>query len=88
MVIDGRDPFGRKLLEEAGFSVVAIDQDDSQKGFVIGQTLGFDLTMDLKKDFRAMYTLLRSRSWRSERWQLITCFNSRGSFKPTRSVHA
>lgn len=61
---DGRCPFERRLLEAAGFEVVAFDRDDSPAARAMGHALGWDAgdhPMDLGHDLFATYTLLRRR---------------------------
>lgn len=61
---DGRCPFERRLIERAGFEVVAFDRDDSPAARAMGHALGWDAgdhPMDLEHDLFATYTLLRRR---------------------------
>jgi hypothetical protein len=61
---DGRCPFERRLLERAGFQVVAFDRDDSPAARKMAHALGWDggeRPMDLEKDLFATYTLLKRR---------------------------
>ena len=61
---DGRCPFDRKLLESAGFRVLAFDRDDSKAARAMAHALGWDAgdhPMDLAHDLFATYTLLRRR---------------------------
>ncbi len=58
---DGRCPFARKVWEEAGFRVVAFDQDDSEAMRAVGHALGWDqgdAPIDLKSDVFAKYSLM------------------------------
>ena len=57
---DGRCPFDRSLMEKAGFTFVAFDQDDSIVARDMGRALGWDQgegAMDLKADLFGHYTL-------------------------------
>ncbi|RIK67634.1 MAG: hypothetical protein DCC65_05745 [Planctomycetota bacterium] len=59
---DGRCPFPRKMLESAGFEVVAFDVDDSKAVRAMAHAFGWDAGesgMNLEKDLFAHYTLLR-----------------------------
>jgi hypothetical protein len=58
---DGRCPFDRAVLEQAGFRVIEFDKDDSEAAREMGRRLGWDRgerPMDLQKNLFAMYTLL------------------------------
>jgi hypothetical protein len=59
---DGRCPFPRKMLEEAGFMVLKFDEDDSKAVREMARAFGWDKgehPMDLENDLFAHYTLLR-----------------------------
>ena len=59
---DGRCPFERRLIERAGFRVLAFDRDDSPAARAMAHALGWDRgdqPMDLAHDLFATYTLLR-----------------------------
>jgi hypothetical protein len=59
---DGRCPFPRALWQEAGFTVVAFDVDDSAPAREMAHLLGWDRgegAMDLEKDLFALYTLVQ-----------------------------
>lgn len=59
---DGRCPFSRKLLESAGFNIIALDRDDSKAVRDMARAFGWDkgsYAMDLEKDLFAHYTLLQ-----------------------------
>ncbi|MGH7725392.1 MAG: hypothetical protein ACREOU_08185 [Candidatus Eiseniibacteriota bacterium] len=59
---DGRCPFPRELLEQAGFTVIAYDVDDSGPAREMGRALGGDRgrgAMDLTNDLFGTYTLVR-----------------------------
>jgi len=61
---DGRSPFGRGILEAAGFEVLEFDNDDSEAARALGRALGWDegdSAMDLQNDLFARYTLLRKK---------------------------
>lgn len=58
---DGRCPFQRKMWEDAGFRVLAFDQDDSVGARELAHALGWDSgdsPIDLEKDLFALYTLV------------------------------
>ena len=62
---DGRCPFAKATWEEAGFRVLAFDQDDSDHARAIGHALGWDQgesAIELKSDLFAMYSLLEKAS--------------------------
>jgi hypothetical protein len=57
---DGRCPFPKKMLEDAGFHVVAYDKDDTPAVRAMARALGWDKgedAMDIEKDLFAQYTL-------------------------------
>lgn len=59
---DGRCPFSRKMLQSAGFKILAFDKDDSKAVREMAHALGWDQGergMDLEKDLFAHFTLLR-----------------------------
>ncbi|MFK7769336.1 MAG: hypothetical protein AB8B55_19090 [Mariniblastus sp.] len=56
---DGRCPFDRGVLEKVGFTVIEYDKDDTAMAHSMGKAMGFDRLIDLDKQFRATYTLLR-----------------------------
>lgn len=56
---DGRCPFKRELLEQAGFEVLKYNEDDTEFCKTMAKSLGWDESMDLKNDLFAYYTLLR-----------------------------
>lgn len=59
---DGRCPFPRKMLQSAGFTILAFDKDDSKAVRKMAHALGWDAGergMDLENDLFAHYTLLR-----------------------------
>lgn len=56
---DGRCPFGRDVLEKAGFIVVAFDRDDTPFARSMGKALGWGEAMDLQQDLFATWTLLQ-----------------------------
>jgi hypothetical protein len=59
---DGRCPFDRELLEQAGFTVIEYDRNDDAAARDMGDALGWDegeQPMDLQADLFAHYTLLR-----------------------------
>ncbi len=61
---DGRCPFDRTLLEDAGFEVLAYDQDDSLAIHEFWMTLNLNRGQDraaLGKTIFATYTLIRKR---------------------------
>lgn len=59
---DGRFPFPRAVAEEAGFEVLAWDQDDLPWAQSMGRALGWDRSgMDVEKDLQAEATILRRR---------------------------
>jgi SAM-dependent methyltransferase len=61
---DGRCPFARNVWEEAGFRVLAFDQDDSEAIRAVGHALGWDQgdsPIDLKLDVFATYSLFEKR---------------------------
>lgn len=61
-VADGRSPSSRETWEEAGFEVIAFDQDDSPAIRTLARTLGWDKDpespMDVENDLFATYTLV------------------------------
>lgn len=58
---DGRSPFDGKLLEAAGFEVLAFDRDDTEAARAMGEALGWAGQMDLQTDLFGTYTLARKR---------------------------
>lgn len=62
---DIRCPFPRGALENAGFMVIAYDQDDTEKARAVARALGWDKGpdgakgMDVDHDLFASYTLMR-----------------------------
>lgn len=59
---DGRFPFPRPLAEQAGFEVLAWDQNDLPWAQSMGRALGWDKSgMDLEKNLQAEVTVLRRR---------------------------
>jgi len=56
---DGRCPFSRKVLEDAGLRVLAYDQNDDGPARAMGHALGWDQggKVDLDKDLFGLYTL-------------------------------
>ncbi len=61
---DGRCPFPREMLEQAGFEVVAYNADDSAFARRMGVALDWDKgerPMDLENDCFAQYTLVRKK---------------------------
>ena len=55
----GGCPFDRGLMESVGFEVVAFDRNDTEAARRMGNTLGWDDSMDLETDLFGMYTILR-----------------------------
>ncbi len=59
---DGRCPFPREMLEQAGFRVVKFDENDDAAARALGKALGWDGEgMDLEKDLFALWTLLEKK---------------------------
>lgn len=58
---DGRSPFTRAQLQQAGFEVLAFDKDDTDKARQVAVALGWAAQMNLEKDLFATYTLLKKR---------------------------
>ena len=56
---DGRCPFARDVLEEAGFEVLKYDEDDTAFVKSMAPALGWEKVMDIQNDLFAHYTLLR-----------------------------
>jgi hypothetical protein len=59
---DGRSPFSREILEEAGFEILAYDEDDTAVIREFGRALGWDQgdePMDLENDLFAWFTVMR-----------------------------
>jgi hypothetical protein len=59
---DGQSPFPRAVWVEAGFEILAFDQDDSARARQYARALGWDQgeeKMDLENDLFALYTLVR-----------------------------
>ncbi len=59
---DGRCPFPREMLEKAGFDVLEYNKDDTEFVRRMGHSLDWDKglqPMDLERDVRAEYTLLK-----------------------------
>lgn len=56
---DGRSPFTRELFEQASFTVLAFDTDDTEFARTMAKALGWDAQMDLEKDLFGTYTLVR-----------------------------
>jgi hypothetical protein len=59
---DGRCPFEKSILEQAGFEVVAYDVVDDEPMRELGRALGWaDMGMKLETDLFAWYTVLRRK---------------------------
>ena len=61
---DGRSPFSRELLEQAGFRVLKFDEVDHLAARTMGGALGWDRgpsPMDLEKNLFAWYTLIQKK---------------------------
>lgn len=59
---DGRCPFEKSLLEQAGFEVLAFDVVDDEPARTMGRALGWaDMGMKLDTDLFAWYTILRKK---------------------------
>ena len=58
---DGRSPFSREALEQAGFEIVAFDVNDTIEIHRIAKALKWDQQMDLENDLFATYTLARKK---------------------------
>lgn len=61
---DGRSPFSRRQFEDAGFEVLAFDQDDGPKARAMALILGFDQGRgleELNSTLFATYTLARRK---------------------------
>lgn len=59
---DGRCPFGRKLLDDIGFEVIAFDVDDTPLARLMAHALSWDQRgMDIDGTLFGLYTLLRKR---------------------------
>jgi hypothetical protein len=56
---DGRCPFERSVVTNAGFEILAFDEDDTEFAHAMATAFGWNQQMDLDKDFRATYTLLK-----------------------------
>lgn len=62
---DGRSPFTKAQFEQAGFEVLALDQDDAEAVRTMGRALGWDQPdaegpgMDLVNDLSVLYTLVK-----------------------------
>jgi SAM-dependent methyltransferase len=59
---DGKNPFARRLWQEAGFVLLVFDRDDTEFVRVMGRTMGWDRgedAMDLQHDLFATYTVVR-----------------------------
>jgi hypothetical protein len=60
---DGRSPFSKKQFEDAGFTVVAMDQDDTDSVRKMGKALGWDADpddkWDLDHDLSVLWTLVK-----------------------------
>jgi hypothetical protein len=66
---DGRCPFSRKVLEDAGLAVLAFDQNDDGPARAMGHALGWDAgegAIDLDKDLFGLYTLAAKPSATAE----------------------
>ncbi len=58
---EGACPFARELWQDAGFRIVAFDQDDSEAARALGRALGWnggDSPIDLDSDLFARYSLM------------------------------
>jgi SAM-dependent methyltransferase len=61
---DGRCPFPKRMWEEAGFTVLALDVDDSLAARRMGHLVSWDKgddAMNLEKDLFALFTLVRKK---------------------------
>jgi SAM-dependent methyltransferase len=59
---DGKNPFARRLWQEAGFDLLVFDRDDTELARTMGRALGWDRgpePMDLQHDLFATYTVAR-----------------------------
>jgi hypothetical protein len=62
---DGRSPFPKKMLEDAGFMVLAFEKDDTPAARAMARSLGWDKgegAMDVENDLFAQFTLCRKRT--------------------------
>jgi hypothetical protein len=62
---DGRCPFPKQMLEQAGFEVLKYDQDDSPAVRAMARALGWDegeAKLDVENDLFGLYTLARRKS--------------------------
>jgi hypothetical protein len=62
---DGRCPFPKKMLEDAGFHVVAYNKDDTPAVRAMARALGWDKgedAMDVDNDLFAQFTLCQKRT--------------------------
>ncbi|MGD9693000.1 MAG: hypothetical protein AB7V20_09220 [Phycisphaerales bacterium] len=66
---DGRSPFSRETLEQAGFEIIAFDHDDSVPARAMAHALNWDApndqghpSMNLESDLFAHYTLCRKKA--------------------------
>ncbi len=56
---DGRSPFGRAVMQNAGFRIVTFEMDDSGLARDMGRALGWDAQgMDLQNDLFALVTIM------------------------------
>ncbi|MEM8834227.1 MAG: hypothetical protein AAGD00_00270 [Planctomycetota bacterium] len=57
---DGRCPFSRETMEEAGFEVLAYNADDTESARAMGVALGWDaMGMNVEGDLFATYTVVK-----------------------------
>jgi hypothetical protein len=62
---DGRSPFPKKMLEDAGFNVLAYNKDDTAAVRAMARALGWDKgedAMDVDNDLFAQFTLCQKRT--------------------------
>jgi hypothetical protein len=62
---DGRSPFPKKMLEDAGFHVIAYNKDDTAAVRAMARALGWDKgedAMDVENDLFAQFTLCQKRT--------------------------
>lgn len=57
---DGRCPFKRELWEDAGFTIIAFDENDDAAARALGRALGWDKGgMNLESDLFGLYTIVQ-----------------------------